>query len=172
MVNNNHLEEEQGFTNRIPNNKLNPNFLTNKHQPRVVYLVNNNKMLLRLKLKLNHLVQLHHKLQEIPFLVKLIVQIFLDSSNHKRKAHREFLVKPPNKLNLLAVEDYLDKLFNPNNRQEVFSVNNNLPKHKALVEVSLDNKHSLQNLLVICLEHKEQDYLRIKPKHKLLLTLV
>ena len=137
----------------------------------MVYLVNNNKMLLRLKLKLNHLVQLHHKLQEIPFLVKLIVQIFLDSSNHKRKAHREFLVKPPNKLNLLAVEDYLDKLFNPNNRQEVFSVHNYLPKHKALAEVSLGNKHSLQNLLVICLEHKEQDYLRIKLNHKLLSTL-
>lgn len=67
----------------------------------------------------------------------------MDSRIHKRKALREFLVKPLNKLNLLPVEDYLDKLFSLNNRQEVFLVNNNQPNHKALLEVSLGNKLSL-----------------------------
>jgi hypothetical protein len=51
-----------------------------------------------------------------------MLQIFL------RKACRKFLVKPLNKRNLLAMEDYLDKLFSLKNKQEVFLV----PNHNFL----------------------------------------
>ena len=86
-------------------------------------------------------------------------QIFLISSNHKSKACREFSVKPLNKLNLLAMEDLLDKLFSAKNTQEIFSIINNQPYHKTLLEVFLGDSLSFKVYLehhyckILCLEH-------------------